>query len=232
MRSSVLVASIPFVLALSLPGASSAAGIPDRHAAYSGPAPRAPQVLTDRAVARLRQEGTSALWVYFTDKGEDGPRSFERAVRAAGDRVAPAARARRERDNGGFTPDYYDVPVVGVYVEAVRSSGATLRHVSKWLNAVSVEADEATARRIAALPCVAVVTPIARSRAVKPVDTTAPILGTTLEAPRLPAQDQASGLPARKAVEWLPPPGSYGAAVTQLASIQATAAMDSGYTGN
>jgi len=56
----------------------------DPHSSYAPPAPRAAQVVTPAAAARLAAEGTSVLWVTFTDKGETDARSFASAVRSMG----------------------------------------------------------------------------------------------------------------------------------------------------
>jgi serine protease AprX len=225
--------------------ASAAVGAVRRepHAAYAPPAARAPEVLGNAALARLRVEGRSVLWVFFTDKGERDAASFARAVQEAGSRVSPRARARRARETGGrFVPDYYDVPVAPSYVEAVAGTGAALRHVSKWLNAVSVEASEAEARRIAALPFVRLVEAARRSSRVKPVSESAPTPGGSgsegLEAPAplgaAPEAPEAAGAPAAvQAAQALNPPAthtSYGNSFTQLDKINVIAAQDSGWS--
>ncbi len=213
----------------------------DPHARFAPRAPRPEQVLTPGAVARLALEGRSALWVYFADKGETDAREFAGAVRQAGDRVTGRARSRRVRETGGrFIPDYYDVPVPARYVDGVRSTGAAVRHVSRWLNAVSVEADLATAARIVALPYVQSVTALARSRRIEPVGPLVPV--PTQEAPpspfeRGPLQGGPSqggpspgGAPGNFAPTSLPPPAGYGTSITQMNGINAKAAQDSGYT--
>jgi subtilisin family serine protease len=189
-------------------------------------------VLSARAAARLRERGTVPLWVYFTDKGERGPALFARMVEEAGRGITERARTRRARETGGsFVPDYYDVPVARAYVEAVVSSGARVRQVSRWLNAVSVEADESTARRLAALPFVRFVAPVARSRRIAPVDqgrpwspARGPSSSPGLE--RAPLFRGPGGLAAE-----LGPATGYGTSQTQLLGINAIAAQDSGFTG-
>ncbi len=48
----------------------------------------------------------------------------------------------------------YDLPLDRNFIEGVQSRGAKIRVVSRWLNAVSVEADEAALSRLKALPFV------------------------------------------------------------------------------
>lgn len=213
----------------------------ERHAAFSPPAPRAPEVLSPAALARVRAEGRSVLWVHFTDKGIPDAAAFEREVRAAGERVPPNARARRARETGGtFVPDWYDIPVRSEYVDAVRATGARVRHVSRWLNAMTVVADEAEARRIAALEFVRAVLPARPSRRVEPVSVgpehegAAP-MPESQESPGSPESDlrRAAGeRPGiRPAFAALPKPLNYGGSLQPLTGINVPAAHDSGWSG-
>ncbi|HEU4335137.1 MAG TPA: S8 family serine peptidase, partial [Candidatus Eisenbacteria bacterium] len=202
---------------------------------YAPPAPRPADPLSARAVERLRAEGRAVLWVTFRDKGERDERSFAAAVRGAGERVGAKARARRARETGGrFVPDWYDVPVVSSYVEGVVSAGARLRHVSRWFNAATVEADEAAARRIAALPFVQSVEAARKSKGTKPVEEGAPASWSPPAgyAPRLPAGGDANaeGVAAAATLSH-PVPEDYGSAIGQLSSINVPAVHDSGFTG-
>jgi len=204
---------------------SIARGEVEPHARYAPPAPRAASVVSPAASARLDAEGTSALWVTFVDKGETDARSFSRAVARAGEGVGDRARARRAREAGGrFVADWYDVPVAARYVDGVRSTGASVRQVSKWLNAVSVMADRATAARLSSLPYVQSVTPVGRAQRIEPVD----------QSPAVPSPFERGSLESGR---WnlsslsLDPPGTYGPSLNQLNTINARAAQDSGYTG-
>ncbi len=235
-------ASLTVPLSLWLATPAAAAPVPERHAAYAPPGPRAPEVLTSKSLARIREHGTAALWVYFSEKGERDAASFARIVRQAGPRLTEHAQERRARETGGaFVPDYSDVPVQQAYLEAVASTGATIRHASRWLNAVSVEADEASARRIASLPFVRIIVPVARSRRVALVGPVIPGLPSVLPAapggsfPRgeSPVSGSASLGTSRQPglASALGPPSGYGSSLGQLQSIGAKAAQDSGYTG-
>ena len=114
---------------------------------------------------------TSPIWVFFRDRGsaaasdsalaraarELSPRALARRARAA------AERGERSRSRGAPWVDARDLDPDPVYVNAVVGSGAaTLRSVSRWLNAVSVDADSAAQARIAELPFVADIRPVAR----------------------------------------------------------------------
>jgi len=60
--------------------------------------------------------------------------------------------------------DEADLPVDASYILAVRQTGARVRAVSRILNAISVEADDASMRDIRRLPFVADVTPVRSGR--------------------------------------------------------------------
>src|SRR5881396_1682340 len=220
-------------LAMTRPGDASTGPRVERHAQFAPPAPRAPQVLTENSLDRLRAEGRPVLWVFFTDKREGDAASFARSLRGVAARVTEPARARRAREAGGrFVPDYYDLPVASDYVDAVARTGAAVRHVSRWLNAMTVVADEPQARLIASLPFVRVVTPARRSRRVAPVPESAvppspggeaPGRGEGLEVPRIRTEILGSA-PS------LPKPIGYGASTTPLTGINVIAAHDSGWS--
>lgn len=53
-----------------------------------------------------------------------------------------------------------DRPINPAVIAELRAAGADIRHASRWLRAVSVDADAATLRRIAALPAVRALLPI------------------------------------------------------------------------
>jgi subtilisin family serine protease len=201
-----------------------------RSARFTPPAPRMDPVLSRAALQRMAAEGRSALWVVFTDKGIADERAFADAVRSAGERLTERARARRAREQGGrYAADFDDVPIPARYVEAVARTGAGVRHVSRWLNAASVMADEAQARRIAALPFVRAVLPLRLSRRVAPVS-----VGPAQGTPRSPAPElESPGSPRVPALRspTLAKPSGYGPSITQLQSITVPAVHDSGYSG-
>ncbi len=239
MRRLAVCFGFGLILGAALPRTGQAVAVlalprTESHAQYAPPAPRAPQVLTESSLSRLHAEGRSVLWVYFTDKREGDAASFARSLQGVRARVTEEARARRARETGGrFVPDYYDLPVAPDYVEAVARTGAAVRHVSRWLNAMTVEADESEARLIASLPFVRVVTPARRSRRIAPVPEgsvppsqggqESPTRGEGLEVPRFRTELLGSA-------PTLPKPVAYGASTTPLTGINAIAAHDSGWS--
>ena len=241
--ASYLIGGALLTLAAAGPWARPAAAFtrPEPHATFTAPAPRAPEVLSAQSLARLKAEGRSVLWVHFTDKGIPDAGSFAAALRKIDERVEPRARTRRARETGGqFVPDYYDLPVAQKYVDAVAATGAQVRHVSRWLNAMTVVADEAEARKIAALSFVRRVTPARASRRVEmlgaaPGAPQAPSLGLTpggvLEAGPRPG-DLAGTVAEQFQALSKPCPSCYGASLTQLSGINVPAAHDSGWSGS
>ncbi|MEM7037118.1 MAG: S8 family serine peptidase [Bacteroidota bacterium] len=84
-------------------------------------------------------------WVFLTDKGDFS--KYE-----PGEILSERALERRARMN--IALDETDYPVVEAYVQAIGAVGATVRHPSKWFNAVSVKMDAATRAKVEALPFV------------------------------------------------------------------------------
>lgn len=92
-----------------------------------------------------------ALWVFFD-------------AAAAASEAAPALgeEALANRRRAGRAVHDRDRPLPPDLVSRITSTGAQLRHVSRWLRAASVEADSATAERIARLPFVIRVQPVGK----------------------------------------------------------------------
>jgi Subtilase family/FlgD Ig-like domain len=238
MKSRSLWISISLVLSalpLVAPVSGAATIHVDPHAAFTGRAPRAPQVLSEAALARLRSEGRSVLWVHFADKGIFDEGAFRAALDRSARQILDPARRRRAKETGGrLVPDYYDLPVVTSYVDAVARTGARVRHVSKWLNAMTVEADESEARAIAGLPYVRLVTPARRSRRIEPVSTAPLPPGSSPQGTAPQGGGPQGAGPVPPGAEWasptLPKPTAYGASTTPLTGINAIAAHDSGWS--
>jgi len=179
------------------------------------------------------------LWVFFTDKGIIDAGSFAAALSRVADHVPAAAQARRARETGGkFVPDLYDLPVDPGYVAAVARTGVTVRHVSRWLNAMTVIANESEARAIAQLPYVRILTPARQSRKIAPYSTGSLPPGGGIgggtggsqgQAPQAPSMQQEGQVYSQV----LPKPldTNYGASTTPLNDIHSIAANDSGWTG-
>ncbi len=150
---------------------------------------------------------SALVWVFFEDKGpidvkaalQDLPRTYnQRAVE----------RRRLRRTAPGLFDDR-DLAVHGAYVNAVIAFGTTLRTTSRWLNAVSVTADEQQIEAIAKLPFVEKIQPVrklGRTPALK-------------AAPNRPQSEAAAGL-------------FYGLTEDQIVQINLVALHQAGYTGD
>lgn len=104
--------------------------------------------LIDRTQA-LAPGDAVTVWVYFTDKGP----GIEGKLDAARAALTPRARARRLRNRqpGAAIVDARDIAVEASYIDALRGRGVTIRHASRWLNAVSAQIEARRVGEIAAL---------------------------------------------------------------------------------
>ncbi len=155
------------------------------------------------------REAVIVAWVFFADKGVRSDGEFAAARRVASDHLTPAGLARREVLGGAYKVDYLDLPVRADYIQQVVKTGARVRHPSRWLNAVSVEATSAELHRIADLPEVSRLMPVARSRR-------APL-------PKTPPSTAVATAGAHLL--------NYGPSESQLDEIQVTTAHDLGFSG-
>jgi len=182
-------------------------------AATAATGARSPRTLSSRlqsAVERARPADRLAVWVFFADKGAG---SGDR-LRAAEEALTPRARARRERNRGpGHLVDAYDIPVAKRDMNDVVRAGGRVRHVSRWLNAVSVDATPASIDAIASL-----------SR-VRRVD-----LVRSQSGPLPPVPDPALAPETRRAPEALSL--NYGGSYSQNQVIGVPALHDQGYSGS
>ncbi len=104
------------------------------------------------------------VWVFFAGKGVDTEEAYRAALSDVAGEYTERAKARRvlRRTAPGLF-DYRDLPLVEEYVARVADTGARIRTRSRWLNAVSVEANLEQIEVIASLPFVRWIKPLARS---------------------------------------------------------------------
>lgn len=95
---------------------------------------------------------SNKYWVYFKDKPLAAVHEPEKAL-------SPAAIQKRDL-LAVSRWQWTDVAVSPDYLQALAAAGASVEVTSKWLNAASCYADEATMARIRALPFVAQVMPL------------------------------------------------------------------------
>lgn len=111
------------------------------------------------ALARGPAGARHAVWVYFADKGP-----VAEAMSLAAGTVNPRALARRAARGTSKTVTLADAPMRYDYVAAVAAVASRTRNVSRWLNAMSVEATAAQVAAIEALPFVSRVDVVRRYR--------------------------------------------------------------------
>jgi hypothetical protein len=130
-------------------------------------------VLSEQLTAQER-----ALWVFFTDKP---------AVSTVRGAVTPemcglSATAVERRSialHGGPVVDMADLPVNSSYVDALKSLGAKVRVVSRWLNAASVSVAASVIPALKKLPFVASVRPVGARRTPREVMKSIPPMART-----------------------------------------------------
>ncbi len=168
--------------------------------------------------ALFRQRASGArmkAWVFFeSTKSLPSPLARNVAIRNAQGLFTNRAIQRRTlRRTKPDLFDTHDVPVPPNYIDAVRSTGAEVRVVSRWLNGVSVLATQQQIRTIAALPSVTHIQPVRRGRRILPPN------------PANPNKLADTHLKLQAAL------GFYGEAEAQLAQIKLTDLHTAGFTG-
>lgn len=164
----------------------------------------------ERAMTKAPAGAPIPTWVFFKEKEAAGPPAL-RKVEAG---LTAHARERRARNRAaGQLVDAYDVPVSPARIEALRDAGVRIRHVSRWLNAVSVDATAPRIRDIAAWPEVSRVDIVRASRAPEPLPATQPSDRDAMRAPS-----------AKLSYD-------YGNSLTQNTQINVPAMHDLGYHG-
>lgn len=161
-RQSAAVAALLLVTALARGHGPSQAG-PGNGASSLAPALAA--ALADPGHPLRRADGRLKVWVRFRDR-DVAPGRLAAELASARAALAPRALARRERvaaATGAAAVDARDLPVSPRYLARCAGTGAEFHRSSRWFNAASFLVDAEQLRRLAALPEVAAITPVARS---------------------------------------------------------------------
>ena len=160
---------------------------------------------------------TLRVWVYFLDKGEMGQGSLVTALANARQTLSAhtawrRAKVRPEAD----LVDYEDLPVASAYADQVKDRTLRVRTVSRWLNALSVEASPDQVWTLAALD------------AVDRLDVVRAFRRSGPDGPAEPAAPPTSQIPAAAAAVRNP---IYGQAFAQLSQIDVPALHQQGLSG-
>ena len=116
---------------------------------FSGILPAKAKIDPVALQAGYRSNDRFHVWVYFTDKG-----SIQNRELAARVRLTDRSLARRNKVRSNYLVTFRDIPPDATYIQNVMNTGARQRIISRWLNAVSVEANIDQLTTIANLPFV------------------------------------------------------------------------------
>jgi serine protease AprX len=155
------------------------------------------------------EQSQFTVWIFFKDKGTE----LGKKIQNVQSLLNPRALKRRLR-HLKYTPlvDEYDVPVEEKYIQSVQSHSLRIRHSSRWLNAVSVEAYGYDIQRIADFDFVRKIDRV-RSFHFREPD---PIRTQSIEKPLLIKEPHAF---------------DYGPSFNQLNQINVPTLHDLGYSG-
>lgn len=104
--------------------------------------------------AAIRDNGKYFAWIYFVDK----VKSIKKPI------ITQKAMDRRNKVNPNKNYDWYDLNPSENYINKVLNTGATLRHQSRWLNAISIECTENELIEISYMPFVKDIKPVNQFR--------------------------------------------------------------------
>jgi serine protease AprX len=150
------------------------------------------------------------FWVFFKDKGisETDPKVLLK-------NLPERTRIRRQKSQGS-TVNILDLPVYQPYVDGVANCGARLCLKSRWLNGITVIANDNAIKAILKLPYIDSVQKVAKYRSKTPMLQQKPIHKETFKAP---AKDYSS------------PEKDYGLSATQITLIRSDFLHSRGYHG-
>ena len=158
------------------------------------------------------------VWLTFADKGEQAPADLAARLAAAEAALTPRARVRRLRTGVQPLVSYDDLPVEPRYLAELERQGLRVLAVSRWLNRAAVRVAPAQLADLAALPCVAGISPVERMR--RSADGPG-----VLDAP--PVAATRGRLRSDGALSTV----DYGLTLSEIQQMNVPAVHDSGYIG-
>jgi serine protease AprX len=200
MNKNKLFKPVVFVLFLVLVISS---GIPQRPDKISS--------RMQRALDRRGQGHNFVAWVYFRDKG---PGKFQKMQEVL---TSLNTKSLNRRLRNGFEDlvDEYDIPVYQPYVDFIKPAVDRIRHTSRWLNAVSVEATNQSLEMIS------------QYRFVRKVDE---VRVYTFRDPLVKSYTEPESIPKTSLAGVLV--FDYGMSLTQVAQLNVPALHNMGYSGS
>ena len=190
-----------FVFSVIFTGQKKVSNVPEAHSKFS------------KRLANVIQNGQAGkeitTWIFFTDKGGDEAEKLHRVERS----LTAKSYQRRVRNRGSSNlVDAYDIPVNPSYLRKISGAVIRIRHRSRWLNAVSVQADAQMLQQIAGWNFVKKIDLVAKSTIRDPQP-------KKISTPKLNAQAGEFAL-------------NYGASFTQNDQINVPAMHDLGFDGS
>jgi serine protease AprX len=159
-------------------------------------------------VANGQSSSLQHMWVFFRDKGTTTLQSTNPALLGISER---ALKRRAKVLPPDRLIDQLDLPISETSITQIKQTGAKIRTVSRWLNAVSVESTPIQLQLLNALPIVAASEPVARFKRSRPHPSSIPL-------PSLPKTSSTQGL-------------DYGPSATQLTNIKVVDLHAAGVNG-
>ncbi len=123
-------------------------------------------------VTAIDDNGEAKAWVYFYDRGLEPAQQRALLIELEAN-MDPHCLARRARVMDAPYALELDLPLNEDYLRQVLAQGATLRHQSRWLNAISVKATIQVLEEVEELEFVQAVTPVATGRRLEPEQSSA-----------------------------------------------------------
>jgi hypothetical protein len=109
---------------------------------------------TQRLLKELPADSPIAVWVLFKDKGIESSAQYKRALEVYADRLSERSLKRRMMRGAVPGLDFTDLPVENDYLNQLKNIGVKIRVISRWMNAVSVEATSEQIKKLEVLPFV------------------------------------------------------------------------------
>ncbi len=153
-----------------------------------------------------RNDGTIHAWVMFKDKNVT-QHELSAKLSDAESQLDFRTKYRRSKVRQNTLVDEKDIPVSQDYIQLVKDQSCTIRVVSKWLNAVSVEGTSDAIYRLSELECVEKIRPVLAGKRREDI-----------------LNQERTHLSARTST-------FYGSSFAQLNQINVIEAHEAGYTG-
>lgn len=163
----------------------------------------------DDSPRNFEKSSKEKLWIYFRDKGPESPAQLQKATALISER---ALQRRQKSMPQSELIDETDLPLYKPYIDSVRLYVGKVRVRSRWLNAVSVVADDSGRSMLEKLSFVRAIEPVRSGRRIPPD------AGEMLTRKQSPLQKTGGGL-------------DYGQAEQQVSMINIPALHDMGYFG-